>query len=156
MFFFSSRRRNTRCALVTGVQTCALPIMYSTGFSPPISSRTSRKRSRRDERVARKQGIQMTTLLIAGATGLVGGLALKLALADERVDHVIALTRRPITPHAKQRNVVIDFADLPVQATWWSVDGVVSALGTTRAKTPSRSVYGAIDRDYPQIGRAHV
>src|SRR3546814_4365801 len=28
-FFFSSRRRHTRCALVTGVQTCALPI--STG-----------------------------------------------------------------------------------------------------------------------------
>src|SRR3546814_6153142 len=26
MFFFSSRRRQTRCALVTGVQTCALPI----------------------------------------------------------------------------------------------------------------------------------
>src|SRR3546814_10560752 len=29
VFFFSSRRRHTRCALVTGVQTCALPI--STG-----------------------------------------------------------------------------------------------------------------------------
>src|SRR3546814_3358548 len=29
-FFFSSRRRHTRCALVTGVQTCALPI--STAF----------------------------------------------------------------------------------------------------------------------------
>src|SRR3546814_5691109 len=27
-FFFSSRRRHTRCALVTGVQTCALPIFY--------------------------------------------------------------------------------------------------------------------------------
>src|SRR3546814_19333319 len=27
-FFFSSRRRHTRCALVTGVQTCALPISY--------------------------------------------------------------------------------------------------------------------------------
>src|SRR3546814_3832779 len=26
LFFFSSRRRHTRCALVTGVQTCALPI----------------------------------------------------------------------------------------------------------------------------------
>src|SRR3546814_12474696 len=26
MFLFSSRRRHTRCALVTGVQTCALPI----------------------------------------------------------------------------------------------------------------------------------
>src|SRR3546814_8317146 len=28
-FFFSSRRRHTRCALVTGVQTCALPILPS-------------------------------------------------------------------------------------------------------------------------------
>src|SRR3546814_10072307 len=28
--FFSSRRRHTRCALVTGVQTCALPILIST------------------------------------------------------------------------------------------------------------------------------
>src|SRR3546814_1036354 len=33
MFFFSSRRRHTRCALVTGVQTCALPI-YSSGIEP--------------------------------------------------------------------------------------------------------------------------
>src|SRR3546814_3258981 len=30
-FLFSSRRRHTRCALVTGVQTCALPI-YSKNF----------------------------------------------------------------------------------------------------------------------------
>src|SRR3546814_16603620 len=29
LFFFSSRRRHTRCALVTGVQTCALPIFSS-------------------------------------------------------------------------------------------------------------------------------
>src|SRR3546814_7434778 len=28
IFFFSSRRRHTRCALVTGVQTCALPICW--------------------------------------------------------------------------------------------------------------------------------
>src|SRR3546814_15814716 len=28
-FFFSSRRRHTRCALVTGVQTCALPILWA-------------------------------------------------------------------------------------------------------------------------------
>src|SRR3546814_18795592 len=42
-FFFSSRRRHTRCALVTGVQTCALPIYsnddgakyHSTEASPP-------------------------------------------------------------------------------------------------------------------------
>src|SRR3546814_6550612 len=33
-FFFSSRRRHTRCALVTGVQTCALPI--SSAFLCPF------------------------------------------------------------------------------------------------------------------------
>src|SRR3546814_7676225 len=29
-FFVSIRRRHTRCALVTGVQTCALPILITT------------------------------------------------------------------------------------------------------------------------------
>src|SRR3546814_3649661 len=32
LFFFSSRRRHTRCALVTGVQTCALPIFFLETF----------------------------------------------------------------------------------------------------------------------------
>src|SRR3546814_5678507 len=40
LFFFSSRRRHTRCALVTGVQTCALPISLS-----------SRLRAKRDVRL---------------------------------------------------------------------------------------------------------
>src|SRR3546814_14301272 len=39
-FFFSSRRRHTRCALVTGVQTCALPI--SAPPAPPIPARRRR------------------------------------------------------------------------------------------------------------------
>src|SRR3546814_3770590 len=36
-FFFSSRRLHTRCALVTGVQTCALPIFQDDGrgLNPP-------------------------------------------------------------------------------------------------------------------------
>src|SRR3546814_15615420 len=33
--FFSSRRRHTRCALVTGVQTCALPIFHRAGLIAP-------------------------------------------------------------------------------------------------------------------------
>src|SRR3546814_8244135 len=36
-FFFSSRRRHTRCALVTGVQTCALPI-FSNGAIRPFAT----------------------------------------------------------------------------------------------------------------------
>src|SRR3546814_6831256 len=35
MFFFSSRRRHTRCALVTGVQTCALPILGNGYYFTP-------------------------------------------------------------------------------------------------------------------------
>src|SRR3546814_1829235 len=35
-FFFSSRRRHTRCALVTGVQTCALPIYRRSGEYPKV------------------------------------------------------------------------------------------------------------------------
>src|SRR3546814_8964538 len=38
LFFFSSRRRHTRCALVTGVQTCALPIsVIVLGLSGAVS-----------------------------------------------------------------------------------------------------------------------
>src|SRR3546814_2692394 len=40
-FFFSSRRRHTRCALVTGVQTCALPI-YRAGMTAVVSCYRSR------------------------------------------------------------------------------------------------------------------
>src|SRR3546814_14931810 len=39
--FFSSRRRHTRCALVTGVQTCALPICSSLGGDYPLRTRTA-------------------------------------------------------------------------------------------------------------------
>src|SRR3546814_19410994 len=38
LFFFSSRRRHTRCALVTGVQTCALPIFRSICAGPSAPS----------------------------------------------------------------------------------------------------------------------
>src|SRR3546814_19461120 len=34
--FFSSRRRHTRCALVTGVQTCALPICLPARDAPRL------------------------------------------------------------------------------------------------------------------------
>src|SRR3546814_7574550 len=42
IFFFSSRRRHTSCALVTGVQTCALPIS--------LCRRLPGRKDRRDHR----------------------------------------------------------------------------------------------------------
>src|SRR3546814_2723601 len=40
LFFFSSRRRHTRCALVTGVQTCALLIFPVENWSPMMMPAT--------------------------------------------------------------------------------------------------------------------
>lgn len=89
------------------------------------------------------------TLLIAGATGLVGRHALRLALADPRVARVVAPTRRPLAPHPKLLNPIEDFAHLPPLAPWWKVDGVVCALGTTMAKAGSQSAFEAVDYEMP-------
>src|SRR3546814_15562933 len=45
-FFFSSRRRHTRCALVTGVQTCALPISGEAKVKAEANSAALRLRRR--------------------------------------------------------------------------------------------------------------
>src|SRR3546814_8154749 len=50
LFFFSIRRRHTRCALVTGVQTCALPI-YPGSLAGSIS-RYTQQTQRNAERLA--------------------------------------------------------------------------------------------------------
>src|SRR3546814_11400016 len=49
LFFFSSRRRTTRCALVTGVQTCALPIL---DVQAPVARRVEH-RLRQDQAIGR-------------------------------------------------------------------------------------------------------
>src|SRR3546814_4962482 len=64
MYFLSSRRRHTRCALVTGVQTCALPIY-------PILRNGGRAKEGADEqgcdlRVCLTQ--QLTAKLMRGET----------------------------------------------------------------------------------------
>src|SRR3546814_17136146 len=45
LFFFSSRRRHTRCALVTGVQTCALPISPAHPLRRPAGVLQRRRRA---------------------------------------------------------------------------------------------------------------
>jgi uncharacterized protein YbjT (DUF2867 family) len=90
----------------------------------------------------------MTRILLAGATGLVGSLALKLLLDDVRVTQIVAPTRRPIEPHAKLLNPIADSRTLPLDADWWAVDGALCALGTTRAQAGSAAAFRAIDHDY--------
>src|SRR3546814_2671076 len=72
VFFFSSRRRHTRCALVTGVQTCALPIWEHperSGRYPMSSSERSILvvvHSRRDDTVEAARRV-LSELRSAGA-----------------------------------------------------------------------------------------
>jgi uncharacterized protein YbjT (DUF2867 family) len=98
----------------------------------------------------------MTKLLVVGATGLVGSHVLEQAIEDARISSVIALTRRPIASQGKIRNIVVDFANLPSEADWWAVDGVISAMGTTRAVTKSEAQYRAIDYEYPLAVARHA
>src|SRR5262245_13867966 len=87
----------------------------------------------------------MTTILIAGATGLVGGLALANALSDDRITQVVAPTRRPLPPHPRLNNPIVDFDNLPLEAGWWAVDGAVCALGTTQAIAGSTEAFRKIE-----------
>ena len=91
----------------------------------------------------------MTTLLLLGATGLVGRHALEMALADSRIERIVAPTRRPLDHHPKLENPLVDFAQLPVEAEWWRVTSVVCALGTTQAKAGSTEAFQKVDHDYP-------
>lgn len=89
------------------------------------------------------------SLLLLGATGAVGQQVLSAALADARIANVIAPTRRPLPPHPKLTNPVIDFADLPDDSPWWKVDAVICALGTTLKLAGSKAAFATIDRDLP-------
>lgn len=71
------------------------------------------------------------TLLLVGATGVVGQQVLAQALAHPKVGKVVALTRKPITPHPKLLNQLIDFNSIPEEAPWWQADAVICTLGTT-------------------------
>ena len=87
------------------------------------------------------------TLLLLGATGAVGSQTLRLALADPRIDRVIAPTRRPLPAHSKLANPVGEaIADAAIPD---GIDAAICALGSTIRKAGSREAFAAIDRDLP-------
>jgi uncharacterized protein YbjT (DUF2867 family) len=96
----------------------------------------------------------MTTLLLLGATGVVGRIVLKAALEESRIVEIVAPTRRPLDAHPKLHNPLVDFDRLPLDADWWKVTSVVCAFGTTQAKAGSVEAFRKVDHYYPlQIAR---
>ena len=98
-------------------------------------------------------------LLLLGATGLVGRHVLARALADPRVEAVVALGRRELAAHPKLRSPQVDFDHLPPHADWWQADAVVCALGTTMRTARSEEAFRRVDFGYPlavaRLARAH-
>ncbi len=98
----------------------------------------------------------MSTILIAGGTGLVGRITLAKALDDARVTQVVAPTRKALPSHPKLVNPLVDYEALPPEADWWTCDAVICALGTTRAKAGSAEAFHRIDHDYPLMVARHA
>ena len=88
-------------------------------------------------------------LMLVGASGLVGQQVLRQALADPRVERLIAPTRKALAPASKLDNPVVDFERLPADAPWWKVDAVICTLGTTMAQAGSEAAFRRVDHDYP-------
>jgi uncharacterized protein YbjT (DUF2867 family) len=96
-----------------------------------------------------KYALAPKTLLLVGATGLVGQAVLQRALGDPRVARIIAPTRRSLAPHPRLDNPIVDFDRLPSEAPWWRVDGAICTLGTTIRQAGSREAFRKVDHDYP-------
>ena len=96
------------------------------------------------------------TLLLVGATGLVGGKLLAMALADTRISRVVALARRPLPPHPRLDAHVVDFDALPADAAWWRADAVLCALGTTIRTAGSQDAFRRVDHAYPLAVARHA
>ncbi|HEX5515133.1 MAG TPA: NAD(P)H-binding protein [Gammaproteobacteria bacterium] len=101
------------------------------------------------------------TVLLAGATGLVGSLCLRRLLADAAVGRVVAPTRRPLPETLRALDLagkleehLVDFARLADHAALFAVDQIICALGSTIKKAGSRERFREFDYSYPlQIAR---
>jgi uncharacterized protein YbjT (DUF2867 family) len=96
------------------------------------------------------------SVLICGATGLVGRECLRLLSEDPAFGRIVALTRRPLPEdllgeldHSKVEPHVVAFGRLSAHADLFRVDCILCAIGTTIRKAGSRERFREVDHDYP-------
>ncbi len=88
----------------------------------------------------------MRTALIAGATGLVGGLLLRQLLDTPEYGRVITLGRRPVElAHPKLSQVTADLAALDKVTADLRCDDAFCCLGTTIRRAGSQAAFRAVD-----------
>ena len=88
--------------------------------------------------------------IILGATGLTGSHLLELLLQDSSIESIKVFTRKklPII-HSKLEQYVVDLLKLSDHADKFTADVVFCCIGTTKAKTPNKELYRAIDYGIP-------
>jgi len=88
--------------------------------------------------------------IIAGASGLIGGLLLDIILQRSGYDEVLILVRKELPlQHMKLKQQVVDFDRLTEYSALLTGDVIFSCLGSTQKKTPDLTIYRKIDHDYP-------
>ena len=88
--------------------------------------------------------------IILGSTGLTGSHLLELLLEDPNYETVKVFTRRKLPNiHPKLEEHVIDLLELSNYADKFSADVVFCCIGTTKAKTPNKELYRAVDYGIP-------
>lgn len=98
--------------------------------------------------------------IILGATGLTGSLLLQRLMANEQYASIKVFTRRKLTyTHPKLHQYIGDVMDLNNFKTDFYADELYCCIGTTRAKTPNKQQYTAIDYGIPvqaaKLAKAH-
>ncbi|WP_295670802.1 NAD(P)H-binding protein [uncultured Mucilaginibacter sp.] len=92
----------------------------------------------------------MAKAIIAGASGLIGGLLLDILLQSSEYKDIVILVRKELPiAHQKLKQLVVDFDKLEDYAAEINGQAIFCCLGTTRKKTPDQAVYRKIDHDYP-------
>jgi uncharacterized protein YbjT (DUF2867 family) len=98
------------------------------------------------------------SVLLLGATGLVGGECLRLLQASDAFGRIVVLTRRPLESGCAGEKVeqhIINFDHLTGAAGLFEVDQIICALGTTMRQAGSRRAFRTVDLIYP-LTAAHL
>jgi len=90
------------------------------------------------------------TAIIAGATGLTGGLLLDLLLKDDEYEKVIVLTRKNLyATNPKISEIICDLTTLPQVENEIKGDVLFCCLGTTIKKAGTQDAFKQVDYNYP-------
>jgi uncharacterized protein YbjT (DUF2867 family) len=93
-------------------------------------------------------GAEEKLVLLAGASGLVGGCALEALLEAPEVMRVIALSRRALgRQHPRLANRIVQFERLESQLQGTRCDAALCCLGTTLRQAGSEQAFRAVDVD---------